>query len=49
MIIGFLSLANLTWDDVLQSPSDGNSQDAPLLTNGLRKCSIYTEWNSTQP
>jgi hypothetical protein len=26
----------------------GNSQDAPLLTNGLRKC-IYTQWNCTQP
>jgi hypothetical protein len=29
--------------------SYGNSQDAPLLTNGLRKCGIYTQWNSTQP
>jgi hypothetical protein len=27
----------------------GNSQDAVLLTNGLRKCGIYTQWNSTQP
>jgi hypothetical protein len=26
-----------------------NSQDAPLLTNGLRKCGIYTQWNFTQP
>jgi hypothetical protein len=25
-------------------PSYGNSQDAPLLTNGLRKCGIYTQW-----
>jgi hypothetical protein len=23
--------------------------DAPLLTNGLRKCGIYTQWNFTQP
>jgi hypothetical protein len=22
-------------------------QDAPLLTNGLRKCGIYTQWNFT--
>jgi hypothetical protein len=28
-----------------QQPSDGNSQDAPLLKNGLRKCGIYTQWN----
>jgi hypothetical protein len=27
----------------------GNSQDATLLTNGLRKCGIYTQWNFTQP
>jgi hypothetical protein len=27
----------------------GNSQDAPLLANGLRKCGIYIQWNSTQP
>jgi hypothetical protein len=30
-------------------PSYGNSQDAPLLTNGLRKCGIYTQWNFFQP
>jgi hypothetical protein len=29
--------------------SDGNSQDAPLLMNGLRKCGIYKQWNFTQP
>jgi hypothetical protein len=29
-------------------PSNGNSQDAPLLMNGLRKCGIYTQWNFTQ-
>jgi hypothetical protein len=29
--------------------SYGNSQDAPPLTNGLRKCGIYTQWNFTQP
>jgi hypothetical protein len=23
--------------------------NAPLLTNGLRKCGIYTQWNFTQP
>jgi hypothetical protein len=22
---------------------------APLLTNGLRKCDIYTQWSFTQP
>jgi hypothetical protein len=27
----------------------GNSQDAPLLTNRLRKCGIYTQWSFTQP
>jgi hypothetical protein len=27
--------------------SYGNSQDASLLTNGLRKCGIYTQWNFT--
>jgi hypothetical protein len=32
-----------------QSPSYGNSQDAPLLMNGLSKYGIYTQWNSTQP
>jgi hypothetical protein len=26
-----------------------NSQDAPLLTNGLRNCGIYTQWNFKQP
>jgi hypothetical protein len=30
-----------------QQPSYGNSHDAPLLTNGLRKCGIYTQWNFT--
>jgi hypothetical protein len=30
-------------------PSYGNNQDAPLLTNGSRKCDIYTQWNFTQP
>jgi hypothetical protein len=30
-------------------PSYGNSQDAPLPTNGLRKCGIYTQWNFIQP
>jgi hypothetical protein len=25
------------------------SQDAPLPTNGLRKCGIYPPWNFTQP
>jgi hypothetical protein len=29
--------------------SYGNSQDAPALTNGLRKCGIYTQWNFMQP
>jgi len=26
----------------------GNSQDALLLMNGLRKCGIYTQWNFMQ-
>jgi hypothetical protein len=30
-------------------PSYGNSQDAPLLMNGLRKFGIYTQRNTTQP
>jgi hypothetical protein len=24
-------------------------QDAPVLTKGLKKCGIYTQWNFTQP
>jgi hypothetical protein len=32
-----------------QEPSYGNSQHAPPLTNGLRKCGIYTQWNFMQP
>jgi hypothetical protein len=31
-----------------QQPSYGNSQNALLLTNGLRKCCIYTQWNFIQ-
>jgi hypothetical protein len=27
--------------------SYGNNQDAPLLTNGSRKCGTYTQWNFT--
>jgi hypothetical protein len=27
----------------------GNKQDDPLLTNGLRKYGIYTQWNFIQP
>jgi hypothetical protein len=34
---------------LLTMPSYGNSQDAPLLTNGSRKCGIYIQWNFTQP
>jgi hypothetical protein len=30
-------------------PSFGNSQDAPPLTNGLRKCGMSTQWNFMQP
>jgi hypothetical protein len=33
----------------LQYPNYGNSQGAPLLTNGSRKCGICTQWNFTQP
>jgi hypothetical protein len=29
--------------------SYGNSQDALLLMNGLRKCGTYTQWNFIQP
>jgi hypothetical protein len=32
-----------------EMPSYGNSKDAPLPTNGLRKCIIYTQWNFIQP
>jgi hypothetical protein len=32
-----------------QYPDYENSQDALLLTNALRKCGIYTEWNFIQP
>jgi hypothetical protein len=32
-----------------QQPSYGNRQDAPLLTNGLRTCGIYTQWTFTHP
>jgi hypothetical protein len=32
-----------------QQPSYGNSQDALLPMNGLRKCGIYAQWNFTQP
>jgi hypothetical protein len=32
-----------------QQSSYGNSQDAPLLMNRLRKCGIYTQSNFTQP
>jgi hypothetical protein len=32
-----------------QQLSYRNSQDAPLLMNGSRKCGIYTQWNFTQP
>jgi hypothetical protein len=31
-----------------QQPSYGNSQDAPVPMNGLRKCGIYTQWNLIQ-
>jgi hypothetical protein len=31
------------------STSCGNSQDAQLLTSGLRKCGVYPQWNLTQP
>jgi hypothetical protein len=27
---------------------EGNSQDAPLLMNGLRKYGNYIQWNFTQ-
>jgi hypothetical protein len=33
----------------LQQPSYGNSQVAPLLKNGLRKCGIYKHWNFIEP
>jgi hypothetical protein len=32
-----------------EAESYGNSQDAPPLMNGLRKCGIYTQWNFMQP
>jgi hypothetical protein len=39
----------LTVDFSISLISYGNSQDAPPLTNGLRKCGIYTQWNFMQP
>jgi hypothetical protein len=33
----------------LQQLNYRNSQGAPLLTNGLRKCGFYRQWNFTQP
>jgi hypothetical protein len=27
----------------------GNSQDAPLPTNGFLKCDVYIQWNYIQP
>jgi hypothetical protein len=33
----------------IHNSQDGNSQDAPPLMNGLRKCGIYTQWNFMQP
>jgi hypothetical protein len=32
-----------------ESGCNGNFEVVPLLTNGLRKCGIYTQWNFTQP
>jgi hypothetical protein len=40
---------NANQNHVKISLSYGNSQDAPLLMNGLRKCGIYAQWNFTQP
>jgi hypothetical protein len=37
------------FQDRNQVLSYGNSQDAPLLTNALRKCDVYTQWNFIQP
>jgi hypothetical protein len=34
---------------LLQEPSYGNSKDAPLVMNGLRKCGIYIQWIFIQP
>jgi hypothetical protein len=39
MVIAALFTIAKLWD----------SPDAKLLMNGLRKCSIYTQWNFTQP
>jgi hypothetical protein len=33
----------------IHKTSYGNSQDATLQMNWLRKCGTYTQWNSTQP
>jgi hypothetical protein len=41
--------ALVTTAKLWKQPSYGNSQDAPALTNGLRKCGIYTQWNFMQP
>jgi hypothetical protein len=37
------------WQHYSQELGYGNSQDAPLPMNGLRKCGIYVQQNFTQP
>ena len=32
-----------------QQPKHGNNLNIHQQTNGLRRCSIYTQWNTTQP
>jgi hypothetical protein len=45
---------NIKWRKTASSTnvagkSYGNSEDVPLLTNGLRKYGIYTQWSFSQP
>jgi hypothetical protein len=40
---------NFSTPHVKKAKTNGSSQDAPPMTNGLRKCGIYTQWNFMQP
>jgi hypothetical protein len=58
MVNRTISIDFLKYKDLISENEDiikkrglsyGNSQDAPPLMNGLRKCGIYTQWNFMQP
>jgi hypothetical protein len=42
-------LHTLVYCSTIHNISSGNSQDAPLPMNGLRKCGVYIKWNTIQP